>query len=340
MRWGYDDYFQDYIPVSQRIANAVEFADEILEGKGRARSPIEIKGNKIAKTFWGQSWCKHLESYSDYSNRLPRGRTYVRNGSVVDLHITAGNISAVVGGSDTYQIDISISPLKPAHWKSIRTDCSSSIESLLDLLGGKLSDGVMHRLTDKKNGLFPSPREISMDCSCPDGARLCKHLAAVLYGIGARLDQEPQLLFLLRGVDHTELIGEAVASENLDNAFGTASGDFADADLGAMFGIELDSVAATPKPVVSKKRSSTKKQAAKKKPAKKRAAKKQAAKEKPATKTAATKQGQIKPVEATATVVKKKKMSVVKPSPAKGKSVSSKAEQPVRKASTKKVARK
>ena len=182
---------------------------------------MEISGRTIAKTFWGKAWCDHLESYSDFSNRLPRGRTYARNGSVVDLQISSGRIQAVVAGTDVYEIEVDISKLKSKLWKKIRNDCSESVDSLLDLLAGRLSDGVMERLTDRSDGLFPSPREINMHCSCPDGAQLCKHLAAVLYGVGAHLDKSPELLFLLRDIDHTELVGEAVSEKNSAKSLAT-----------------------------------------------------------------------------------------------------------------------
>ncbi|MEQ9410028.1 MAG: SWIM zinc finger family protein [Fuerstiella sp.] len=245
--------FREYVPVGQRIAQAKKFAAARARKQKRQPEPVSIAGRNIAKTFWGKAWCDHMESFSDYANRLPRGRTYVRNGSVVDLQISKGRLKAIVGGSEVYQIDVKIDPLKPAVWKKIRSDCSQSIDSLLDLLAGRFSDGVMKRLTDRKQGMFPSPKEIHLKCSCPDWADLCKHLAAVLYGVGAHLDHQPELLFLLRGVDHTELVGEAVSAENLDLALGSGDAGLEKDDLGAMFGIELDDAASadssrTPRP--------------------------------------------------------------------------------------------
>ena len=277
MSWGYSEY-SEYVPVAERKAKAKKFAEKKAKKQGRECQPVEIKGNKIAKTFWGTAWCDHLESFSDYSNRLPRGRTYARNGSVVDLHVTTGRIRAIVGGSEVYEIDIKIEKLKASRWKTIQQHCSTRIDSMLDLLAGKLSDGVMGRLTDRKEGLFPSPREISLDCDCPDGARLCKHLAAVLYGVGARLDHSPDLLFLLRGVDQSELVSEAVSKDNLSSAFGGPSSDFAGEDLSAMFGIEIDT---SPAEVSSKKKAAKKKTSGAKGSAKKKA--------KPRKKTAAKK---------------------------------------------------
>jgi hypothetical protein len=141
MSWGYE--YREYVPVGVRKAQATRFAIEHAEQQGRAVQPVAIKGKKIATTFWGKAWCDHLESYSDYANRLPRGRTYARNGSVVDLDISAGCVKAIVAGSDVYEIDIQIDRLKAANWKKLRNDCSASIDSLLDLLGGRFSDGTL-----------------------------------------------------------------------------------------------------------------------------------------------------------------------------------------------------
>lgn len=245
--------WKPYVPVAKRRADAARSAKQLAAKRGRALKPIAIEGRKIAKTFWGAAWCDSLENHSDFSNRLPRGRTYVRNGSVIDLEIAAGHVEALVSGSDLYKVRVEISRLKPDHWNELKGECSESIDSLLDLLAGRFSDGVMRRLTDPVRGLFPQPKEIKMSCSCPDWAVLCKHVAAVLYGVGARLDAEPHLLFLLRGVDHAELVSQAVSDGNLDRALSGDAGTLAGEDLGAMFGIELDSNAATDPPAKTKR---------------------------------------------------------------------------------------
>lgn len=240
--------WKPYVPVAQRRAQAARAAQRLAKQRGRALNPISIEGRKIARTFWGEAWCDSLENHSDFENRLPRGRTYVRNGSVIDLHIDTGHIEALVSGSEIYKVRVDISRLKPAHWKDLKGECSESIDSLIDLLSGRFSDGVMQRLTHPEHGLFPQPKEIKMKCSCPDWAVLCKHVAAVLYGVGARLDQEPQLLFVLRGVDHAELVSQAVSEGNLDTALRGTDEALAGEDLGAMFGIELDSAATADAP--------------------------------------------------------------------------------------------
>ncbi len=241
MRWGDDFGYRDYVPVGQKLANANQYAREVATKSGREPSPVKSAGRTITKTFWGTAWCDNLKAYSDYSNRLPRGATYLRNGSVVDLVITPGAVEAIVAGSDPYEIEIQIEKLPKAEWTRLKEDCSASIDSLLDLLAGKFSKGVMARLTQKTGGLFPSPKQISMSCSCPDYSSCCKHLAAVMYGIGCRLDTQPELLFVLRVVDHTELISEAVAEGNLDRELTDGSDNsLAGVDLGALFGIELE----------------------------------------------------------------------------------------------------
>ena len=172
----------------------------------------------------------------------PRGATYVRNGSVADLVIEPGCVRAIVGGSEAYSIKITIQTLKPAVWKAIGRDCAESIDSLFDLLQGRFNEGVMERLTQADGGLFPHKNEISMSCSCPDSAGVCKHIAATFYGIAVRLDQQPELLFKLRNVDHLELIGHATSAANLDRALSVSTeSTLSDSDLGSLFGIELES---------------------------------------------------------------------------------------------------
>src|SRR5262245_46079693 len=194
MSWGYYEW-RPYVSAGQKIANAVKKAARLAKKQGREPAPVKPEGRKITKTFWGNSWCENLNAYSDYVNRLPRGARYLRNGSVVDLVIKPRRIEALVAGSETYTVKIEIQGLTQAVWAKIREDCSASIDSLLDLLAGRFSDGVMQRLTRQKDGLFPSPREIKMSCSCPDWSDCCKHIAAVMYGVGARLDSQPELLF-------------------------------------------------------------------------------------------------------------------------------------------------
>jgi len=179
-----------YVSVAERRRKA-EAKIAGLRKKGRSLAPVKIEGRKIATTFWGQSWCTNLERYSDYASRLPRGRSYVRNGLVIDLKIAKGKVKAVVSGSDLYDVEITIAPVTAKRWKNICRECSGTIDSLVELLQGRLAKGVMDRVCREGDGLFPQPSEITLSCSCPDWADMCKHVAGALYGIGARLDSEP-----------------------------------------------------------------------------------------------------------------------------------------------------
>lgn len=223
---------------------AAKAAAAKLAKKGQKLSPVAIEAGRrrIATTFWGKAWCTNLESYSDYSNRLPRGRSYVRNGSVVDLRIAAGEVRAQVSGSRLYQVQVRVSPVPKARWKSICNDCAGAIDSLVELLQGKFSKSVMERMCRQKTGLFPSPDEIQLSCSCPDWAVVCKHVAAVFYGIGARFDQAPQLLFDLRRVEEQDLIasaGAGLAAQKKGVAKSRILGD--STALSEMFGVDLAS---------------------------------------------------------------------------------------------------
>jgi uncharacterized Zn finger protein len=204
---------------------------------------VTIEGRTIARTFWGKAWCDNLERYSDYATRLPRGRTYVRNGSVVDLQIAPGQVQAAVSGSRLYRTTVTVSAVPKARWKAICADCGGAIDSLVELLQGRLSTGVMERICRQETGLFPAPAEITFSCTCPDWASMCKHVAAVLYGVGARLDVQPELLFTLRRVAANALIAKAGSGLTLP-AKGVAENVLETANLSEMFGLELATEAA------------------------------------------------------------------------------------------------
>jgi uncharacterized Zn finger protein len=239
--------FRPCVSVAQRRLQAQKAAKK-LAGKGRTLAPVVVEGRGIASTFWGQAWCRNLEAYSDYANRLPRGRTYVRNGSVIDLQIAPGAVTALVQGSSLYTVKIRIAPLAPKRWSAFKERCAGRVASLLDLLQGRLSKEILADITAQGTGLFPAPAEIGLDCSCPDWADMCKHVAAVLYGVGARLDHEPALFFTLRGVDMQELISAAstTATSSLAGA-PPADAALAAGDLAAIFGVDID-LSTTPPP--------------------------------------------------------------------------------------------
>lgn len=230
-----------YVPVAERRAKAEKAAAKAKKS-GASLTPIAPFRGAIAKTFWGKAWCDNLEHYSDYANRLPRGRTYVRNGSVIDLQITPGEVRAQVMGSSLYTITASVTAVPDKQWKTICADCSGSIASLVELLQGKLSNAVMERICKPGTGLFPSPKEISFNCSCPDWAGMCKHVAAVLYGIGARLDQQPDIIFSLRRVDAKDLVQQAQAGLQPSSKRVAPAKVLDDALLADVFGLEMADV--------------------------------------------------------------------------------------------------
>ncbi len=244
MSWNYYG-FRPYVSVAERRRKAQRETARLAK-KGKAIRPVQLDGRTIARTFWGKAWCDNLESYMDYANRLPRGRTYVRNGSVVHLDIRSGEIEAMVSGSELYHVNISITPAAKAKWKTLCRECAGGIGSLVELLQGRFSDHVMGIITRKETGLFPAPAEIKLKCSCPDWATMCKHVAAVLYGVGARLDQSPELLFSLRSVNHEELITQAATATDLAGKTPVAGPELAESEIGAVFGIELDTQAVSP----------------------------------------------------------------------------------------------
>ncbi len=239
--------FRPYVPVAERRRKAEAAAKKLSKKSGRALAPVNLSSRQIAATFWGRAWCDNLESYSDFANRLPRGRTYVRNGSVIDLQVSGGLVEALVQGSALYKIAVRFRPLAAPRWKAFKQRAAGKVANLLDLLQGRLSKDILGDITARESGLFPSPKEIDLNCSCPDWADMCKHVAAVLYGVGARLDERPELFFTLRGVDMQELVTAASATAAAPvTGVPTADPALAGADLTEIFGVEIESSPAAP----------------------------------------------------------------------------------------------
>jgi uncharacterized Zn finger protein len=279
-RSSYRDYgyggFAPYVPVAEKRLRSEKEAAKLTK-KGQSLSPVRIEGRTIARSFWGNAWCENLESYSDFANRMPRGRTYVRNGSVLHLDIRQGEVEALVSGSSLYKIKVKIKPVDKKRWAELCRASAGSIGSLMELLQGKLSERVMGIMTHRETGLFPSPKEIELDCSCPDWADMCKHVAAVLYGVGARLDEKPELLFLLRHVDHQELVSQADSVTALtETKTGAALPTLSADDVGAVFGIEMEKAAPAESAPAAPAPRSVRRKAVKKKPVRKARGKKKA----------------------------------------------------------------
>lgn len=258
--------WKPYVPVAERRKKAEKAAAKAAKG-GKVYTPIAPYRGAIAKTFWGKSWCDNLERYSDYANRLPRGRTYVRNGSVIDLQIAAGEVKALVMGSSLYQVAVTVEAVPEKQWRAIGADCAGAIDSLVELLQGKFSKAVMERICLPGTGLFPAPQQIRFACTCPDSASMCKHVAAVLYGVGARLDAQPELLFTLRRVAASDLVALASAGLSKPGKAPAKGKVLDDASLADVFGIEMD----VPEPVATPAKAPAKKAVAKKVAVKKEA---------------------------------------------------------------------
>ena len=279
---GYSGW-KPYVPVAKRRAEAQKAATKAKKAD-KGYDPVTVSGSTIAKTFWGKAWCSNLEAYSDYDNRLPRGRGYVRNGSVVDLKIEPGKVLAKVMGSRLYKVEIDVDAVSAQRWKALAKDSTGSIDSLVALLQGTFSKAMMQRLCQPSTGLFPTPKQIRFTCSCPDWATMCKHVAAVFYGVGARLDTQPDLLFTLRRVEAAELVRQAAEAPLNLGQRPTKARVIENAALSGLFGIELGQTpavpAAAPKKIGSPagKTVSLKPAVAKKIPTKKAAAKKAATK--------------------------------------------------------------
>ena len=236
-------YFR-YVSAAERKEKAAKAAEK-LRKKEPEMHPVVIRGHKLATTWWGKAWNDNLERYSDYENRIGRGRSYVRSGAVLDLRIGPGRIVALVQGSRPYpyRVEIEIKPLPAKVWASIKKTCAGRIESLGELVEGRFPKDLADLFTAKGRGLFPAPEEISFACSCPDWAYMCKHVAAVLYGVGARLDEDPRLFFTLRGVEIEELVAAAVQEKTqamLDKAEKKSRRILTDVDIAAMFGVEVE----------------------------------------------------------------------------------------------------
>ena len=238
--WGYPPY----VSVAEKKAKAAKKLKQ-LKKKNPGIKPVVIEGKSLAGTWWGKAWNRNLESYADYSNRIGRGRSYVRHGAVLDLQIDSGKVESLVQGSVSkpYSVSIKIKALNKKVWQEIKSACEGKLDSLQELLAGKFPKALGEIFTTQGKGLFPTPKEIDFSCSCPDWAYMCKHVAATLYGTGARLDEDPGLFFKLRRVKMKDLITQAVEDKThklLKKAKKKTSRVIAESDVAGLFGIEME----------------------------------------------------------------------------------------------------
>ncbi|MBQ7487874.1 MAG: SWIM zinc finger family protein [Clostridia bacterium] len=237
--WGYEYFHQT---TSYEVSSKASEYIRRQAAKGITLHPVAPKSNsrKICQSWWGISWCDNLERYADYSNRLERGRKYVRAGAVLDLEIAKGQVNALVQGSSSnpYRVSITIDPLSEARQAQILDISLTRVKNMEELLNGKFPE-EMKTLFFSRDGLFPTPREIHFRCSCPDGAYMCKHVAAVMYGVGLRLDEDPLSFFVLRGLDATQFIAKALDNKvdgMLKNAEKKSKRIISDKDVESLFG--------------------------------------------------------------------------------------------------------
>ncbi|NTW72794.1 MAG: hypothetical protein HGA49_11220 [Eubacteriaceae bacterium] len=227
--------------VAQRKAKASKSLEK-LKMKDPEIAPVIIEGRTLAKNWWGKAWNLNLESYADFGNRIARGRSYVRCNTVLDLKIFKGRVVAMVQGSRSkpYEVEIKIDTLSNEKWEQVTALCNHRIDSLEQLIEGKFPKELEVLFTERKYGMFPSPKEIHFTCSCPDWANMCKHVAAVLYGVGARLDIDPMLFFELRALDGQELVKKSMEQKlknMMKNAGKKSKREIADKDISDIFGI-------------------------------------------------------------------------------------------------------
>lgn len=247
---GYGNYYPPYVPVAEKRAKADKKLKQ-LKKKNPDIRPVRLEGKALARSWWGKAWNKNLERYADYSNRIGRGRSYVRHNAVLDLQISPGLVTALVQGSSRspYEVEIHIKEISKKNWKDMITACQGGLESLQELLTGRFPKKLEDVFTARGQGLFPTPEEINFSCSCPDWASMCKHVAATLYGVGVRLDEDPSLFFTLRKRDVSELISSAVAKGTktlLDRAENKSDRVLEDTNLSDVFGIDMDEPEAAP----------------------------------------------------------------------------------------------
>jgi len=237
--------FPKYVSVAERKASAEKKLKK-MQKKDPSIQPVVIQGKNLAKTWWGKAWNDNLTKYADFANRVGRGRSYLRHGAVLDLKINPGEVLALVQGSDVdpYQIQIDIKRISKSNWEDIKRLCVGKIESLQELLKGKFPKNLADVFTSKNAGLFPSPKELNFSCSCPDWASMCKHVAAALYGVGTRLDDDPMLFFKLRGVDSKDLVAQAVkdnTNQLLERSKKKSNRVIDDIDIADIFDIDMES---------------------------------------------------------------------------------------------------
>lgn len=179
-------------------------------------TPIPVKGGikarsksgAIGKSWWAQRWTQALGRIMD-SGRLSRGRSYARRGQVMDIKEKGHEITARVQGSrpTPYKVSIRVTPLQDAEWERVLDVLAGQAIFTAQLLAGEMPADIEDAFTAARVSLFPtSARELETNCSCPDWANPCKHVAAVYFLLGEAFDDDPFMLFRLRGRTQEQIL--------------------------------------------------------------------------------------------------------------------------------------
>ena len=240
--YGYGDYYRQ--PTMAELGQKARASAAQLERKGRMLTPALVEGRTIARTWWGKAWVSNIERYADFSNRVGRGKRYVRAGCVIDLQVSKSRIEAVVQGSrkKPYEVSVYIEPMGDEAFAALLERCSTRADSLESLVAGDFPQEMKNQLTAGRDGIFPAPALVRFDCSCPDSALMCKHIAAAIMGVAPLLDANPLLLFELRGINTQDLVKRSVEQKlNLMLANADAPSprilDVSDDELTRLFGV-------------------------------------------------------------------------------------------------------
>lgn len=175
-----------------------------VEGGIKARS----KSGAIGKSWWAQRWTQALSRIMD-SGRLSRGRSYARRGQVMDIKEKGNEITARVQGSrpTPYKVSIRVAPLKDKEWERVLEVLAGQAIFTAQLLAGEMPTDIEEAFSAARVSLFPtSSRELETNCSCPDWANPCKHVAAVYFLLGEAFDDDPFMLFRLRGRTQEQIL--------------------------------------------------------------------------------------------------------------------------------------
>ena len=211
---------------------------------------VKIDGKVISSSWWGQMWCRNIENYSNIRNRLERGRTYIRQNTVKSLSISNNCAESQVQGhsKEPYRVIINIKTIEKSKYDNILNKCENSVDNLESLMTGSFPKEYQQFFTDEEYGLFPKSNEIDYNCTCLDyekNMHMCKHIAATMYAIGNKLDNDPLIFFKLRGIDISEFSNKILKKETefvWNNINGESNRKINSNDISFLFGVDCDEI--------------------------------------------------------------------------------------------------